>query len=102
MQKVCDSYWTVADPRAQQHEEAHPGLHFTALQSTTESKRNVNTGFQDDYEMVDKIVMQTRYVILYTYLNILSLESEEPDFKYRRLCTSRHVIVKQYQHGNQC
>lgn len=67
VQKVCDSYRTVADPRAQQHEEAYPGLHFTALQSTRESKRNVNTGFPDDHEMADKVLMQTRYVIFYTY-----------------------------------
>lgn len=33
VEKVCDCYGTVADPCAQEHEEPHPGLHFTALQS---------------------------------------------------------------------
>lgn len=53
VQKVCDSYRTVADPCAQQHEEAHPGLHFTALQSTKENKRNINKDFSDT-EMADR------------------------------------------------
>lgn len=34
VEKVCDGYGAVADPRAQEHEESNPGLHFTALQST--------------------------------------------------------------------
>lgn len=33
VEKVCDCYGTAADPRAQEHEEPNPGLHFTALQS---------------------------------------------------------------------
>lgn len=33
VQKVRDSDGTVADPRAQQHEEAHSGLHLAALET---------------------------------------------------------------------
>lgn len=32
VKEVCDSNRTVADPRAEQHEKAHSGLYFTALQ----------------------------------------------------------------------
>lgn len=34
VQEVRDSNGTVADPCAQQHQEAHPGLNFAALQRT--------------------------------------------------------------------
>lgn len=38
MQKVRDSDGTVADPRAEQHEEAHPGLHLTALETQNRTR----------------------------------------------------------------
>lgn len=41
VEKVCDGNRTVADPRTQQHEEAHPRLHFTALWKTTNRNRNI-------------------------------------------------------------
>ena len=31
VEEVCDGDGTVADPRAQEHEQAHPGLHLAAL-----------------------------------------------------------------------
>lgn len=42
VEKVCDSYRTVIDPCAQQHEEADPGLHFTTLQSTEKYNASTN------------------------------------------------------------
>lgn len=73
VQKVCDSYRTVADPCAQQHEEANPGLHFTALQSTNESKRNINKGLSN-IETAGRSPEQTKYE---SYSKTLILEYEK-------------------------
>lgn len=43
MQKVRDSDGTVADPRAEQHEEAHPGLHLTALETQKKTRGRLTT-----------------------------------------------------------
>lgn len=37
VQEVHDSYWTVADPGAEQHEEADLRLHPTALYTETKT-----------------------------------------------------------------